>query len=697
LHKAVNRERAEGMPDPVDPHLQQLRLKAEKRLLQLADSNPDDKQGVEILHELRVYQAELELQNQQLRETQQHLQQTLERFNALYHRSPIGYVTIDTQGQIQELNDSFATMLGYPASSLRHKYLANYCSIDSAKVLRQRLPAFCKSPQGKILDLSLVNNAGETLLVEVQGQRLPGEQSLACNVIDRTERKLAEAARKESQAQLRAVTSAARNAILMMNSQGMITFCNPACEEVLGYSPQELLGQPLHELLAPEHYLPDYHLAIKDFQVSGKGNAIGKTKDLKALHKNGELLDVELSLSAVAIKGEWHAVGIIRDITKVKKTEQELILSKARLKNWHHLMQYIIHHDPNSIAVFDRNLHFLFVSDRFVRDYKVNRKDIIGKHHYEIFPDFPEKWRAVHQRALCGEILACDDDEFIREDGRKDYTRWLCRPWYDIDGTVGGIIIYSEVITERKQMEQALTRRTTELEQRTEELERFNYTISHDLKSPLVTVKAFLGFLGQDMRAGDTQKIDQDIDHIRIATDRMSMLLDDLLSLSRLGWVADQPEKVSLKGLLEHALVLVQGQIQETGAQVRLLDTDLFLLADPSRLLEVWQNLIDNALTYGITDDNPHIDIGSESGPEPVFYIRDYGPGVPSEYHEKIFGLFEKLDRNSKGSGLGLALVKRIVEKNGGKIWVESPGNGQGCCFKFTLPAACIHQATTES
>ncbi|MBD1401832.1 PAS domain-containing sensor histidine kinase [Pelovirga terrestris] len=680
------------MPAPVDPHLQQLRLKAEERLHQLAGSNPDDQQGIEILHELRVYQAELELQNQQLRETQQQLQQTLERFNALYHRSPIGYVTIDNRGQIQELNDSFATMLGYPAGNLRHKYLASYCSSDSADVLRQRLPAFCKSPQGKILDLSLINNAGDILLVEVQGQKLPGEECLACNVIDRTERKLAEAAGKDSQAQLRAVTSAARNAILMMNSHGLVTFCNPACKQVLGYAPQELLGQPLHELLAPEHYLPDYHPAIKEFQVSGKGNAIGKTTDLKARHKSGELLDVELSLSAVAIKGEWHAVGIIRDITQTKRTEQELKLSKDRLKNWYHLMKYIIHHDPNGIAVFDRNLHFLFVSDRFVREYRVNRKDLIGKHHYEVFPDIPEKWRAIHQRALSGEILAGDDDEFVREDGQKDYTRWSCCPWYEIDGTIGGIVLYSEVITERKQMEQALTRRTAELEQRTEELERFNYTVSHDLKSPLVTVKTFLGFLEQDMRAGDTEKIDQDIDHIRTATDRMSMLLEDLLSLSRLGWVADQPEKVSLNGLLEHTLMLVQGQIQESGAQIRLVDTDLFLHADPSRLLEVWQNLIDNALTYGITDNNPYIDIGLESGPEPVFYIRDYGPGIPKEFHQKVFGLFEKLDRNSKGSGLGLALVKRIVAKHGGNIWVESSGDGQGCCFKFTLPAAYIPQ-----
>ncbi len=542
------------MSNPVDPHLQQLRLEAEKRLHELKGTKSGERQGVEILHELRVYQAELELQNQQLRETQQNLHQTLERLNALYHRSPIGFVTLDAFGQIQDLNNSFANMLGHPADNLRHKYLASYCNADTAEVLRQRLHAFFKKPQGKILDLGLINKDGATLLVEVQGQKLPGEESLACNVIDRTQRKLAEEARKDSEAQLRAVTATARNAILMVNSSGLITYSNPACERVLGYSPGELLGQNLHELLAPEHYLPDYRRNFEQFRRDGKGNVINKTVELTARHKSGKILDIELSLSAVAIKGEWHGVGIIRDISHIKINQQ------------------------------------------------------------------------------------------------------------------------------------ALATRSAELEKRTEELEIFNYTVSHDLKSPLVTVKTFLGFLEQDMHTGNTESIEQDLHHIHTATDRMALLLDDLLKLSRTSWVDNQTEQISLKGLLEQTLMLVQGQIEETGARITLPDTDLLLHADPSRLLEIWQNLIDNALTYGISKENPRIVIGFESDPELVFYVRDFGPGIAEEFHEKIFGLFEKLDRDSKGTGIGLALVKRIVEKHGGAIWVEAGGNGQGCCFKFTLP-----------
>ena len=490
------------------------------------------------------------------------------------------------------------------------------------------------------------------------------------------------------EAQLRAITAAARNPILMINSRGLVTYCNPACYRVFGYSSQELLGRNLHELLALDHDLEDSRRAIDEFRKNGKGDAIGKTVELQARHKNGHVLDIELSLSSVAIRGEWHGVGVIQDITQSKKKEQEAKLNSERLHHMHHLMQYIIHHDPNAIAVLDRNLYFLFVSDRFVQDYGVTRKEVIGKHHYEVFPDIPEKWRIVHQRALSGEVLQDDEDAFVRADGSIDYTRWRCRPWFDIDGTIGGIILYTEVISERKQIEIALAARTKELEERTEELERFNYTVSHDLRSPLVTINTFLGFLKQDMRMGETEKIAEDMYHIRTAVERMGLLLDDLLSLSRLGWVADQPEPLSLKALLEHALTLVQGQIQESGAKISLPNSDIILYADPSRLLEIWQNLIDNALTYGMTEKNTHIDIGFASGSDTVFYVRDYGPGIAPEYREKIFGLFEKLDRNSKGSGLGLALGKRIVEKHGGTIWVESAGEGQGCCFKFTLPAA---------
>ncbi len=142
-------------------------------------------------------------------------------------------------------------------------------------------------------------------------------------------------------------------------------------------------------------------------------------------------------------------VEFVRDITEQKKAQDKLL-------HWQHLMQYIIRHDPNAISVFDKEMNHIFVSERFLKDYKVKEKNIIGKNHYEVFPEIPEKWRKAHRRALNGEIVSSNDDYFIREDGTVDYTRWECRPWYESNGEIGGIILYTEVITEMINIEEKL-------------------------------------------------------------------------------------------------------------------------------------------------------------------------------------------------------------------------------------------------
>jgi signal transduction histidine kinase len=230
-----------------------------------------------------------------------------------------------------------------------------------------------------------------------------------------------------------------------------------------------------------------------------------------------------------------------------------------------------------------------------------------------------------------------------------------------------------------------------ELQKKNAEMEQFIYTVSHDLRSPLVTVKTFMGYLEKDMAEGNREQLSQDIGFIHAAADKMKLLLDELLEMSRIGRAETPPVSVSFKEMLVEVLDALAGAIKERAVDIHLPDTDLMLFGDRLRLCQVWQNLIENAIKYGRNDTTPRIEIGvqQENG-ETVFFVKDNGIGIDPRYHSKIFGIFDKLDSKSPGAGLGLSMVQRIVEKFGGRIWVESEGISQGACFFFTLPQAMV-------
>jgi PAS domain S-box-containing protein len=230
-----------------------------------------------------------------------------------------------------------------------------------------------------------------------------------------------------------------------------------------------------------------------------------------------------------------------------------------------------------------------------------------------------------------------------------------------------------------------------ELQKKNAEIEQFIYTVSHDLRSPLVTVKTFLGFLENDMAGNDQERASQDMQFMHNAADKMKMLLDELLELSRIGRVETTPVGISLVEVMAEAVGTLAGVIAERTADIRLPDTDLMLFGDRPRLCQIWQNLIENAIKYSRDDSISRIELGiRQMSGETVFFVKDNGIGIDSQYHTKIFGIFEKLDPKSPGAGLGLSMIQRIVEKYGGKVWVESEVSDKGSCFYFTLPQAVV-------
>jgi len=242
-------------------------------------------------------------------------------------------------------------------------------------------------------------------------------------------------------------------------------------------------------------------------------------------------------------------------------------------------------------------------------------------------------------------------------------------------------------LIERKQGADVLTEINAKLESKNAELERFAYTVSHDLHSPLVTIQGFLGLAEQDARTGNMTQLDADLQRVRGAAIHMHQLLEELLELSRVGAIVNPSEDVAMSEVVVEAMEHVAGIIADRKVQVDIVSKWPVVLGDRVRLIEVVQNLVDNAAKYMGAQEEPRIEIGArQEGEAIVMYVRDNGVGIEPQYHHKVFGLFEQLDAQTKGTGIGLAIVKRIIEVQGGRIWVESEGQGRGSTFCFTLP-----------
>ena len=210
--------------------------------------------------------------------------------------------------------------------------------------------------------------------------------------------------------------------------------------------------------------------------------------------------------------------------------------------------------------------------------------------------------------------------------------------------------------------------------------------MSHDLRTPLVTIKGFVGLLAKDIEENDVNRIAGDIDKINRATDTMGALLNDLLELSRIGRVIGDRVICNLTDIARQAIELQTSIIDKAGVEITVEEMPT-VKGDKLRLIEVYLNLVENAIKFMGDQKLPRIDIGSlvKDG-ETHFYVKDNGVGIAPEFHNLVFGLFERLNASLEGTGVGLTLVKRIIEVHGGIIWVESDGAGCGSTILFTLP-----------
>jgi PAS domain S-box-containing protein len=455
------------------------------------------------------------------------------------------------------------------------------------------------------------------------------------------------------------------DSVALIDPDQRIIRCNRATTAMLGREYADLIKQPCWKLFhGSDEPLPDCPMNAARRSLQSERSTI---------RKNDCWLDITVD-PILSESGELTgAVHVVRDVTE----RVQLINS---VKEINELFKLFMKYSPIYAfikEVDDTESRVLQASDNFREMLGIDAQEMIGKNMRQLFPpDFAEAITADDLRVVATRTVEIKE-EFLH--GRSYITYK-----FPIERDDGKLILagYTIDITERKWAEEELKKKSNEIEQ-------FMYSVSHDLRSPLVTIKTFMGYLVQDMSDGNQEHLAQDIDYIQGATDKMKLLLDELLEMSRIGRIEAPPVRVRLRDVLQVSLNMLAGIISERHAEIDLPGQEVMLCGDLQRLHQLWQNLIENAIKYCSTGTIPRIELGvKQQDGETVFFVRDNGIGIDPRYLDKIFGVFEKLNPESPGAGLGLPMIKRIVELYGGRVWVESEGEGTGACFYFTLPEA---------
>lgn len=379
-------------------------------------------------------------------------------------------------------------------------------------------------------------------------------------------------------------------------------------------------------------------------------------------------------------------IGTVLDITGQKRADEALRESELRFRT-------LVNQMPVAIAITKKTESgedILYLNEQFTEmtGYAMEGITSFDTWASHAYPD-PD-----YRRSLMGMLPEVFSEAAKDLTSRPRVTKVTCN-----DGTIKDIEFrYTSLksfgfwtmtdITERLHAEEQRETLIHELEQKNAELERFTYTVSHDLKSPLITIRGFATLLESDSQTGNSAVVKRDIERINSAAETMQTLLNDILELSRVGRVINPPSKVSFEKIAREAVDLLAGPVSERGVEIDIASGLPEVRVDHVRIREVLVNLIENAIKFTGSRPDPKIWIGVDTGgPEPVFFVRDNGMGIDPRYLNRIFNLFEKLEPITPGTGIGLPIVKRIIEMHGGKIWAESEGVGKGTTFRFTLPS----------
>ncbi len=597
-----------------------------------------------------------------LKQTEKELIETKEYLDNIINSSADTVTVVDMDGLVRDWNKGADGFMGYRADEVIGKPNSIlFANPEDANMIQELLRR-----EGEIKNYRTIalRKDGKPVHISMSAALLKDKEGVPIGSVrvsrDVTKDVVFEERLKEERDNLNLILESMVDAVSIVSKDYKIEYMNRVLIDKVGAQVGDICYKAFHDKEAPCSQCKTAEVMTgKTVRWEWYSHRMNKTYDL-----------IETPLRNV--DGSISKLTIFRDITKRKRMEQELDES-------HKFLETVIETIPDTITLKDSEHCLVLVNQAYCDISGATKDEVIGEKVLR------EKDNEVFQT---GRGLDLTERTYTDSEGNRHYVSVKKAPLTDESGKVSHVLTISRDITETIRAAEERERLLKEIEAKNSELERFSYTVSHDLRSPLITIQGFANLLREDLEHGKTEDLASQLEYIETAAIKMDRLITDTLQLSRIGRVANPPEDVPFGALVQEA----QEQIKSSGVEVNVADDFPTVHVDRMRIAEVLVNLITNSIKYRGEQRHPKIDIGYRvDGETPVFFVQDNGMGIDKSQHETVFALFHKVDGSSNGTGAGLAIVKRIIEVHEGRIWIESEV-GKGCTVCFTLP---VHRKQT--
>jgi len=507
-----------------------------------------------------------------------------------------------------------------------------------------------------------------------------------------------EEALRQSEGKYHTIFSESRDGIVLVDAEtGAISDCNPEFERQTGRKIKQLKKMHIWEIRPSEKVEAAKR---KFFEVKSKG--AGEARDLEFRRPDGEIVPIEFKSQAVEILGRRYLQSITRDITERKRAEEELRASEEKLR-------VTFESISDAVAVIDLEGHFSQVNEAAARMTGFTKEELVGQNVLETMIAKKDRDKIVMDMAQTlgeGDALGVRSYTLITKDGREFESEFSTAVLRDSSGNITNFVGVARDVTERKQAEKERERLLAELEDKSKEMKQLLFIASHDLRSPLVNIQGFTREIKQSLQQVRSVLEEEDIpssvkeklaapieegiadslSYILASSAKIDTLLTGLLKLSRLGQVAITIEKLNMMELMAEVADSFEFQTKEAGVKLEVGKLPP-CQGDRAQINQVFSNLIGNALKYPDPERPGIIRVsGGKKDSKAIYTVEDNGIGIAPEHQETVFEIFQRVDPTaSSGEGLGLTIVRRILDRHGGKVWLESEP-GRGSRFHVSLP-----------